>query len=85
VLLPLLMTPPFIYFSSFFLLHSSGNHHLFEKDFDLFLGRIGKGVQAGDLQGAAKDFATTGNTDSERAVLSLQVVVLLMRGCFRLD
>jgi hypothetical protein len=45
-----------------------GNHHLFEKDFDLFLGRIGKGVQAGDLQGAAKEFAATGNIDSELAV-----------------
>ena len=45
--------------------HSAGNHHLFERDFDLFLGRKGKGDEAADLHGAAREFAETGNVDRE--------------------
>ncbi len=65
LLLPLLLLPtthPTPHFTSAL---AAGNHHLFEKDFDLFLGRVGKGSLAGDLPGAAKDFAKTGNIDSE--------------------
>jgi cobalamin biosynthesis protein CobT len=43
----------------------TGNHHLFDRDFDLFLGRKGKGGEAADLEGAAKEFATSGNIDRE--------------------
>jgi hypothetical protein len=43
----------------------AGNHHLFDRDFDLFLGRKGKGGEAANLEGAAKEFASSGNIDRE--------------------